>query len=507
MSNALLGDRRQPCRGSIRSPREAIAAVLLVAVIGCGGNSSTSNNKAQVPAAPTGLVASAASSSQVDLVWNDNANDETGFKVEQAPGGSNAFTEVVTVGTDVTGYQRTGLNPATSYSFRVRAFNTDGSSSYSNIATATTPAGPPTDYTLTVARGGTGTGTVTGTGINCGTTCSTTVASGTSITLTASPSAGSSFAGWTNCDTPSGTTCTMSMTANKTVTATFASIPVGALTVAVPTSSTTGSYNVTVDCSGGVCSTTVYLQEDTNTQFSNPTQTTYSNVSYPLVIAKSGKANGTYCYRAGSTVGNWSAAVCITVTIAPQTVTLKPQYDNLVMINSQDNTTANTVYPSSTLAVGCNWIYSIILSYQDFVCGESLMRFDLTALAGKTIVSAQLKLTVNSVGVGNYPRNWHVWALASNWSPSTVTWNQAVGFFHYTSSTIVQSPPTRSGQIYNLDLTTFVKNWTGNIWTNNGVVLGSEDYSFPNATSLDAFDFFSLEDPGREWPTLTITYQ
>ncbi len=82
--------------------------------------------------------------------------------------------------------------------------------------------------TLTVTGAGTGTGTVTSTGINCtitaGTTsgdCSETVAHGTNITLTATASSGSTFAGWTNCDSPSGNQCTMTMNADKTVTATF----------------------------------------------------------------------------------------------------------------------------------------------------------------------------------------------------------------------------------------------------------------------------------------------
>jgi hypothetical protein len=82
--------------------------------------------------------------------------------------------------------------------------------------------------TLTVAGAGTGNGTVTGTGINCTITtgstsgdCSETVTHGTDITLTAADGANSTFAGWTNCDSPSGNQCTMTMDADKSVTATF----------------------------------------------------------------------------------------------------------------------------------------------------------------------------------------------------------------------------------------------------------------------------------------------
>lgn len=82
--------------------------------------------------------------------------------------------------------------------------------------------------TLTVTGAGTGNGTVTDTGISCTITagstsgdCSETVPNGTNITLTATASSGSTFAGWTNCDSPSGNQCTMTMNADKTVTATF----------------------------------------------------------------------------------------------------------------------------------------------------------------------------------------------------------------------------------------------------------------------------------------------
>ena len=78
-----------------------------------------------------------------------------------------------------------------------------------------------TTYTLTVQKSGTGSGTVTGTNINCGSDCSESYTSGTSVSLNAVASTGSSFIGWTGCTSVSGTTCNVSMNADKTVTATF----------------------------------------------------------------------------------------------------------------------------------------------------------------------------------------------------------------------------------------------------------------------------------------------
>ncbi len=78
-------------------------------------------------------------------------------------------------------------------------------------------------YGLTVNRTGTGSGMVTSApaGIDCGATCSANFNFNTSVTLTASASAGSTFTGWSG-EGCSGTgTCVVSMTAVRTVTATF----------------------------------------------------------------------------------------------------------------------------------------------------------------------------------------------------------------------------------------------------------------------------------------------
>src|SRR5205085_2691189 len=94
---------------------------------------------ASPPAAPSNLAASAASSSQVNLTWTDNAGNETGFKVERSASGS-SFAQVALVGAGVTSYSDTGLAASTQYSYRVRATNGAGDSAYSNTASATTQA-------------------------------------------------------------------------------------------------------------------------------------------------------------------------------------------------------------------------------------------------------------------------------------------------------------------------------------------------------------------------------
>jgi hypothetical protein len=94
------------------------------------------------PATPTGLTAAAASASQINLSWTDNSDDETGFKIERASAGG-GYTQVATVGTNVRNYADTGLTPGTTYSYRVRATNSQADSPYSNETSAGTLAASP----------------------------------------------------------------------------------------------------------------------------------------------------------------------------------------------------------------------------------------------------------------------------------------------------------------------------------------------------------------------------
>lgn len=81
---------------------------------------------------------------------------------------------------------------------------------------------PPPTFALTVARAGTGSGTVTSSpaGIDCGGDCSESYASGTTVALSTSPAGGSTFAGWSGACTGTAA-CSVSMTAARSVTATF----------------------------------------------------------------------------------------------------------------------------------------------------------------------------------------------------------------------------------------------------------------------------------------------
>ena len=93
------------------------------------------------PAAPTNLVATAVSSSEIDLTWTDNSNNEDGFIIqcEVAP---NVWQSVCTVAANVTTCALTGLTASTLYTYRVAAYRlaqvNNSYSAFSNTASATT---------------------------------------------------------------------------------------------------------------------------------------------------------------------------------------------------------------------------------------------------------------------------------------------------------------------------------------------------------------------------------
>ncbi len=97
-----------------------------------------------LPNTPTALSATPVSTVRIDLAWMDNSANEATFEIERSESGvAGPFSVVATVAADTTGYADTGLAPMTEYCYRVRATNIAGSSDYTNITCATTPANRP----------------------------------------------------------------------------------------------------------------------------------------------------------------------------------------------------------------------------------------------------------------------------------------------------------------------------------------------------------------------------
>lgn len=104
-------------------------------------NATTPSGK---PATPTGLTATAFSSSQINLSWN-SASGATSYDIERSLSSASGFT--VVGNTASTSFSSTGLAEDTVYYFRVIAKNSYGDSSASSSANAKTSLNPPSTPT------------------------------------------------------------------------------------------------------------------------------------------------------------------------------------------------------------------------------------------------------------------------------------------------------------------------------------------------------------------------
>lgn len=113
------------------------------------------------PLAPSNLSATSLSDVRIDLAWSDNSDNEDGFAIERSTEGI-SWAEIGRVERDITSYSDALLNAETTYSYRVRAFNSAGYSAYSNSTSATTDPAP-TSREINAGGEIQGAGSVTGT--------------------------------------------------------------------------------------------------------------------------------------------------------------------------------------------------------------------------------------------------------------------------------------------------------------------------------------------------------
>ncbi len=124
------------------------------------------------PVAPSGLKIVSASPSTITLSWTDNSSNEDGFAIERSSDSVN-FTQVGTAGVNQTTFADSGLSSQATYYYRVRAFNsfnTISYSAYTSIASgATTSLNSQTPVNLYHFDEGAGTATVDSVSANNGT--------------------------------------------------------------------------------------------------------------------------------------------------------------------------------------------------------------------------------------------------------------------------------------------------------------------------------------------------
>ncbi|MGI8905405.1 MAG: hypothetical protein ACR2IE_02815 [Candidatus Sumerlaeaceae bacterium] len=152
-SNALTVPNPQP--NSTDSFGFAIAAVGLNVLVGdptstpSGGATNAGqaflmggpDSAVAPPAAPSNLFAVTISSTQIRINFTDNSSNEQGFIVERRLQSGGSFSVITTLGENVVEYLDGGLAPSTGYCYRVKAFNGDGESAYTEEACTSTFAG------------------------------------------------------------------------------------------------------------------------------------------------------------------------------------------------------------------------------------------------------------------------------------------------------------------------------------------------------------------------------
>ncbi len=90
------------------------------------------------PAAPSGLAASGASASQMNLTWTDNSGNESNFVVARSTSSGGPYADIATLGANTTSYGDSGLAANTTYYYVVRATNSGGASANSSEAAGLT---------------------------------------------------------------------------------------------------------------------------------------------------------------------------------------------------------------------------------------------------------------------------------------------------------------------------------------------------------------------------------
>jgi hypothetical protein len=186
-----------------------------------------------------------------------------------------------------------------------------------------------------------------------------------------------------------------------------------------------------------------------------------------------------------------------------------PIRDNAVLNSDSNSSVGNTAYPNNELVVGCDW--DVGSPFTNSVCAQSLLQFNLSSLAGKFIHNATLRFQVNYAGAGDYPQNWHVWALTEPWDDN-VTWNRVVveDISHDILSEINGLEPITLNFPYNyfdLNVTEMVQLFADGVLNNYGFILGNDYYETqPDDSSSDMFSFYSNETNASK-PELIVIYE
>lgn len=138
--------------GSVRTGMYIVSYQDDTGVVSGYGDNWTAADLYQPPDTPSNFSASASDHETIDMTWTD-VSTETSYDLDWSPDGIGSWTSLGPLAANTVEYAHVGLSPSTTYYYRLRATNADGSSSYVT-ANATTDAAPATGGGLTTVFAG-----------------------------------------------------------------------------------------------------------------------------------------------------------------------------------------------------------------------------------------------------------------------------------------------------------------------------------------------------------------
>ena len=312
--------------------------------------------------------------------------------------------------------------------------------------------------------------------------------SGTVVTLTATPNSGYAFSNWSGGATGMANPTTVTMNANKSVTAYFSNVPV----LSGP-SSATGPFQLTWTYTwpGLVSTNDHYELEYSYNQTSgytllakypdNVRTSPYTDTITPEAV----DIGKTSYFRVRALVnGNYTSySNVVAVSVPYLNLTFYPNYDNGMLYNSQDSSVANAVYSNAKDMAGASYFYDMYGYLFGYLVGSSAFRFDINNfIAGRTINKATLILWPYDLP-GDFTGTYAVNALANNWSGSTITFNNCPSY--YTGSVSTKGAPVSTAVSWNFDVTAIVRAWASGSMSNYGLLLRDYNIQAPGYSATE----------------------
>jgi hypothetical protein len=460
-------------------------------------------SSATTPATPSAPALSVRGSRSTRLTWTDNASDEMGFSILRGEG-VGAMGAVDQVGADVSAYLDTGLAPATRYVYSVQAFNAAGNSALSASVRGTTLAvpvlaGPSTagpsfqpSWSFEWPAGGAlaGDGYVLEESFNSASSGFTVVLDSRGSSDRASPrtwqASGKAAGTWyyrvRAFAAAPGAFSDLSNTLAVTVSAT--PLPAAPSRLRVEPLGTTGGRLTWTDNSNNETGFTVkrwYTGSMVSSEVASLPAGTVTWDDSGLISTK------TYYYEVKAFNGGGSSEYSNTATLtfpvdtggAPAIKTFTPLYDNSLYGNSETPRTAKLVSGADpSLGVGTTWVplswaiwdpvseSFITTNYLGWIKGRSLVKFDLSSIAGRTVTKATLKLYPVSLPSDYSGLHYQACEVTSDWNPATVCGNTTLSWS--LADAVSVDPPFNLAIPCEWDVTAIVQRWAGGSSVNRG---------------------------------------